>query len=82
MKIIAVRPAPPGGSLRARVDVELGCGVRLFNVAIKKTPAGWRAFAPSAFGSATATFTYEVAAEIVGAARIVLGEIPHDRTAA
>lgn len=80
MHILSIRPVPPGsGSLRARVDVELPAGIRLFNVAIKETPNGWRAFAPSAFGSASATFTHEVAAEIVAAARIALGEFAHDR---
>lgn len=83
MKIMGIRPAPPGsGSLCARVDVELPGGVRLFNVAIKSTQTGWRAYAPSAFGTATATFTRELAAEIIEAARAALGEIHRNDEAA
>lgn len=83
MKILSIRPASPGGGgLRARVDVETPAGIRLFNVAIKETPQGWRAFAPSAFGSAAATFTHEIAAEIVAAARIAMESLPHVRNAA
>lgn len=83
MKILSIRPAlPGGGNVRARVDVETPAGIRLYNIAIKETPNGWRAFAPSAFGSATATFTHDVAAQIVDAARKELGEIAHVRNAA
>lgn len=84
MKILSIRSASPGGgNVRARVDVEMPAGIRLFNIAIKETPQGWRAYAPSAFGGATATFTPEVAAQIVAAARSAMGEIRHhDRTAA
>lgn len=84
MKILSIRSASPGGgNVRARVDVETTAGIRLFNIAIKDTPQGWRAYAPSAFGGATATFTPEVAAQIVAAARSAMGEIRHnDRTAA
>lgn len=82
MRILSARRAPPGTSLRARVDVETPFGIRLFNVAIKDTPAGWRAYAPSAFGSAAVTFTPDVAAQIIGAARSALGEIDHDKRAA
>ncbi|MBB4065475.1 hypothetical protein GGR23_002682, partial [Gellertiella hungarica] len=56
MKILAMRPAPPGGNALARFDVQLE-GMRLFNLSLKKTGAGMRVFAPSAFGSAAVTFT-------------------------
>lgn len=83
-RILDIRPAPPGaGSLRARFDAELPSGIRLFNLALKQTPSGWRVFAPSAFGSAAATFTREQAEQIVAAARIAFGETPqHDRNSA
>jgi hypothetical protein len=81
-RILDIRPAPPGaGNLRARFDVELPDGIRLFNLALKQTPSGWRVFAPSAFGSATATFTREQAAQLIAAAHIALGEThQHDRS--
>lgn len=83
MRIMDIRPVPPGnGSLCARVDVELSGGVRLFNIALKNTQSGWRAYAPSAFGSATATFTSELAAEIIEAARAAMGEIHRNDQAA
>jgi creatinine amidohydrolase/Fe(II)-dependent formamide hydrolase-like protein len=79
MRILAMRPATPaGGKLIARFDIELPAGIRLFNLALKETQSGWRAFAPSAFGSAAATFTHELGAEIVVAAREALGEISHN----
>jgi len=74
MQIISIRRAPPGTNLRARVDVETPFGVRLFNLAIKETPNGWRVFSPSAFGSATATFSHDFASQIIAAARRDLGE--------
>lgn len=83
MKIISIRPAPPGaGSLRARFDVEFDAGLRLFNLALKDTTNGWRCFAPSAFGAAAATFTPAVAADLIHLARTKLGEIRRDRSAA
>jgi hypothetical protein len=80
--ILDIRPAPEGaGRLRARFDAELPSGVRLFNLALKESPSGWRVFAPSAFGSATATFTREQAAQLIAAAHTALGEThQHDRS--
>jgi len=72
MQIIALRPAPPGrGNTIAHFDVQLN-GLRLFNLALKKTAAGYRVFAPSAFGSSVATFTHETASALIDAA---LGEM-------
>ncbi|MGN6307295.1 MAG: hypothetical protein ACTHNH_20960 [Mesorhizobium sp.] len=79
-EIIDIRPAPGGaGGVVARFDVQLN-GLRLFNVALKQTTSGYRVFAPSAFGCATATFTHETAALLIEAA---LGEIrQNDRNSA
>lgn len=75
MQILSIRPEPPGrGSTLARFDAQLD-GLRLYNLALKQTGAGYRVFAPSAFGSAAATFTPEIAAALIAAA---LGEIRHD----
>jgi len=74
-KILDIRPALGGaGSLRARFDAEVDGGVRLFNLALKQSDSGWRVFAPSAFGSATATFTRDQAAQLAAAALTALGE--------
>jgi hypothetical protein len=63
--------------------VQLIDGVRLYNIALKERPDGTRrVFAPSAFGSAAATFTTEIAEQIVRAASVALGENPRDRTTA
>lgn len=79
MHILSIRPIPLGvGNARARFDVELDDGLRLFNLKLAETPSGWRVFAPSAFGDATATFTRDMAAELVSAARTALGETIHN----
>lgn len=71
MQIIAIRPRIGGGNTIAHIDVQMD-GLRLFNLALKKTGSGYRIFAPSAFGSSVATFTRDTASQIVDAA---LGEI-------
>lgn len=79
MHIISIRPEPPGRNAIARFDVQLD-GMRLFNLALKHTASGYRVFAPSAFGSAAATFAPDVSEMLVRAARGALGEIrQHDR---
>ncbi|TIO32933.1 hypothetical protein [Mesorhizobium sp.] len=85
MKILSIRPEPPGIGCRtlARFDLQLVDGVRLYNLKLTEKPGGHRrVFAPSAFGSAAATFTTEIAEQIVRAASDALGEKPHERTAA
>lgn len=79
-QVLNIRPAPEGaGGVVARFDVQLD-GLRLFNLALKQTASGYRVFAPSAFGSAAATFTPETAIALIEAA---LGEIhQHDRNSA
>ncbi|WP_024848672.1 MULTISPECIES: hypothetical protein [unclassified Aminobacter] len=79
MKVIAYRLMPAGGTTRARVDVETPWGIRLFNVALKQTDRGWRAFGPSSFGSAAVTFTPDIAAQIIDAALAVIGEMNLDQ---
>ncbi|WP_432344792.1 hypothetical protein WMC41_16165 [Shinella yambaruensis] len=72
MNIISIRPAPPGsGKLVARLDVQLD-GLRLYNLSLKQTGCGPRVFAPSAFGSAVATFTHEINAALVA---LAMGEL-------
>ena len=81
MHIISIRPEPPGSGVRtlARFDLQLVDGVRLYNLKLTEKPDGRRrVFAPSAFGSAAATFTTDIAEQIVRAASDALGEMPHD----
>jgi hypothetical protein len=77
MQILTMRPAPPGGgNTLCRFDVQLD-GIRLHNVSLKRTGAGLRVFAPSAFGCAAVTFTPEIAAELIA---LVHGEITANGT--
>ena len=79
MHILSIRPAPPGaGNARARFDVELDGGLRLFHLKLAETPSGWRVFAPSAFGDSVAIFTRDLAADLVSAARSALGDTSHN----
>lgn len=79
MHILEIRPEPSGRSnTLARFDVQLD-GMRLFNLALKQTANGFRVFAPSAFGSAAATFTPETSAALVA---LAIGAMRLDRHAA
>ncbi|TCN42415.1 hypothetical protein EV665_112150 [Shinella granuli] len=77
MKILSLRPAPPGsGKLVARLDVQMD-GLRLYNLSLKQTGCGLRVFAPSAFGSAVATFTHETSAALIA---LAMGELDRNGT--
>jgi len=79
MQILSIRPEGGAGNTVARFDVQLD-GMRLYNIALKRGQAGYRVFAPSAFGIAVVTFTPETASALISA---VLGEITaNDRNAA
>ncbi|WP_143242833.1 hypothetical protein [Agrobacterium tumefaciens] len=67
MHVSGIRRQDDGSNTIARFDVQLD-GLRLHNVALKKTRSGLRVFAPSAFGAAAATFTPEFATAIIEAA--------------
>lgn len=71
MQILSIRPEPGGGKTLARFDVQLD-GMRFFNLTLKRTGAGLRVFAPSAFGSAAMTFTPEISEALVA---LAIGEI-------
>lgn len=73
MHIISIRPERSGGNTLARFDVQLD-GMRLFNLALKRTANGYRVFAPSAFGGAVVTFTPETSAALVA---LATGEMHH-----
>lgn len=66
MKILATRPAPPGsGNVRARLDVELDNGVRLYDLKAKDGPGGMRLFGPQHYGGAAVTFPPVIADQII-----------------
>lgn len=78
MQIIGIVPVHSAGNAIARVNVNLGNGVRLFNLKLSRKPSGeHRIYAPSAFGSSTANFSPEIGTKIVRLALAALGDIAH-----
>ncbi|MBL8578877.1 MAG: hypothetical protein JNK47_16765 [Mesorhizobium sp.] len=58
MKVLAIRPAPPGsGSTRARFDVEMDDGTKIRDLKLVQSRQGWRVYAPQRFGMSLITFT-------------------------
>ncbi|MDF2811120.1 MAG: hypothetical protein K0S56_2151 [Microvirga sp.] len=85
MKILDTRLMPQGMSGIARVDVELDCGVRLYNLTVKRGQDGsHRVWAPHAFGRWTATFSPELSVAIAAAAlsHVKASNCPDERRAA
>ncbi|MGV8939812.1 MAG: hypothetical protein ACOH2J_22065 [Allorhizobium sp.] len=73
MRIIDVRPASRPADL-AIFDVEIGPHLRLFNIALRRTPDGrHRILAPNAWGKHSASFHPELAEQITQAAVAALG---------
>lgn len=82
MQILSIRPEA-GGRTLARFDLQLVDGVRMYNLKLAEKPDGSRrVFAPNAFGGPAATFTTEIAEQIVRAASDALGENPSEQSAA
>lgn len=82
MKILSIRPEPPGaGNTVARFDVQITSDLRLYNLKLVSTPSGHRrVYAASAFGANTATFSPALSAELIRAAMAALGgNTAHDR---
>jgi hypothetical protein len=78
LKILDIRPAPPGaGSTRARFDVEMPDGVRLFDLKLCQTRSGWRVYGPQHFGSAVVTFPPAVADQIITVAREAVANVEY-----
>ncbi|MBH5371482.1 hypothetical protein [Bradyrhizobium glycinis] len=55
MRILSIRPSPPGSATLARFDLELNDHLKLFNLALRQRPGArsWTV-APNAFGERTA----------------------------
>lgn len=77
MKILAIRPAPPGGNTLARFDAELAPGIKGYDLRLVQAQSGLRVFGPSIRGGSAVTFAPAVAAEL---SELVYGEIArHDQ---
>jgi hypothetical protein len=77
MRIISIRAVPPGaGDTVARFDAEVSPDIRLFNLKLSGGERGLRVYAPSAYGTSTATFSRELTAALIDAAVIALGDQP------
>ncbi len=78
MRILSIRPAPPGAGtgLCARFDLELSAEVRLHGLRLHRNRVGQlRTFAPNAEGASVATFAPELADRITAAAERALQEL-------
>jgi hypothetical protein len=66
MRLLAIRPGPPGGQTIAHVDIEPSPGTRLYGVRVSRADDGtYRAFAAtSARGTRSAAFDHEIANRI------------------
>lgn len=66
MRILAVRPAPPGeGRTLARFDIELTPELRMYELRLVQTESGRRlTYSQNAGGKRTATFVGELADQI------------------
>lgn len=74
MKILSIRPAPPGGQTLAHVDVEPSPGTRIYGVRVSRADDGtYRAFGPSNDRGRTCAFDRDIADAIV---RATLGQLP------
>ncbi|MGJ7042108.1 DNA-binding cell septation regulator SpoVG [Shinella sp. BE166] len=75
MKIISIRPAPPGGNCVARFDLETDDGMRIRDLKLVEGNAGWRVYGPKHHGQSIVTFPPVVVD------RIALEALRHVRTA-
>jgi hypothetical protein len=68
LKILNVRPAPPGGSTIAHVDVELVEGAKLFGIRVSRADDGtYRVYAQNSARGRTCSFSPAIVAEIAAA---------------
>lgn len=62
MKIISIRPAPPGsGKTLARFDAEIVEGVKAYDLKLVQGATGPRVYGPSLYGGSAITFAPVVA---------------------
>ncbi|MET3997247.1 hypothetical protein ABID65_008927 [Bradyrhizobium sp. S3.9.2] len=84
MKILNIRPAPPGSTTIAHVDIELIDGVKLYGLRISRADDGaYRAFGQNSERGRTCAFSRDIVAQIAEATLSELsltGHSTHDRT--
>ena len=84
MKILSIRPAPPGGSTIAHADVEIIDGVKLYGLRVSRADDGtYRAFGQNSERGRTCAFSHEIVAQITEATLSQLeltGHRTNDRT--
>jgi hypothetical protein len=65
MRILSIRPAPPGSATLAHVDVEIVDGVKLFGLRVSRAEDGsYRVFGQNSARGRTCTFAPEFVAQI------------------
>lgn len=65
MKILSIRPAPPGsGKTLARFDAELTDGIKAYDLKLVQGSTGPRVYGPSLHGGAAVTFSPTIADEL------------------
>jgi hypothetical protein len=65
VKILSIRPAPPGsGNVRARFDAELDNGVKLFDLKLTQARNGWRVYGPHHHGAAVLALPIDIADQL------------------
>jgi hypothetical protein len=74
MRILSIRPAPPGGNTLARFDAELSPGVKAYDLRLVQAGRGLRVFGPSIHGGSAVTFAPAVADAL---AQLAFGEVAH-----
>jgi len=81
MKILSIRPAPPGsGKTIARFDAEIAEGIKGYDLKLVQADRGLRVFGPSIGGGAAITFAPAIADAL---AKLAMGEVArNDRTKA
>ena len=68
MKIISIRPSPPGSNTLAHVDIELVDGAKLFGIRVSQADDGtYRAFGQNSDRGRTCAFSHEIVAQIAEA---------------
>ncbi|WLB58821.1 hypothetical protein [Bradyrhizobium japonicum] len=68
MKILSSRPAPPGSTTLAHVDVEILDGVKMYGIRVSRAEDGtYRAYAQNSERGRTCAFSREIVAQIAEA---------------
>jgi hypothetical protein len=84
MKILSIRPAPPGSATLAHVDIELVDGVKMYGIRVSRADDGtYRAFGQNSDRGRTCAFSPAVVADITAATLSELeltGHRTNDRT--